>query len=193
MLSESEDDSEADLSSVFAVLPANQSRPGQRDRFAARRWKESNNGGKESIGSRLKIRDVALHGLSEESSDSESWIRPRKLKPKTKKKPGPRKKKPAAKAKKKRGRPKQSSWEEGSDYASDDSFVVRSCSDDELEVQSGSEEEESCGDWSDTDESSSSESSEMTVMANGRCDQKEEGKGKGSEQAKAQKNKRRSM
>ena len=56
--------------------------------------------------------------------------------------------------------------EEGSDYASDDSFVVRSCSDDELEVQSGSEEEE-LRHWSDTDESSSSESEDlrMTVMA----------------------------
>ena len=124
---------------------------------------------------------------------NESWIRPRKLKPKTKKKPGPRKKKPAAKAKKKRGRPKQSSWEEGSDYASDDSFVVRSCSDDELEVQSGSEEEESCGDWSDTDESSSSESEDSEDDSDGEGAQptrKKKRERGGSEQAKSMKNKK---
>ena len=50
---------------------------------------------------------MTLHGLSEESL-MKSWIRPRKLKPKTKKKPGPRKKKPAAKAKKMEV--KHSSW-----------------------------------------------------------------------------------
>ena len=120
-------------------------------------------GGKKSISSRLDINNVGLGGLSGDSdSDSDDgWMSSRNRKPAAKKKPVAKKKSAAgggAAAKKKRGRPKQSSWEEGSDYASDDSFVVRSCSDQELEeIPSGSDEEESCGDWSDTDESDSSE------------------------------------